>query len=455
MKASTFVALLLTTSIVVVGSLSFFNQKNTLTFGEPDTVEIIDGKKVGNEKFEAFMAERGIHVKYKIIPANEMKAGLERLITDPEIDVVLNAFSAGPIPDDISKKFSSLGATGKFGLIFLVKTGDKRIKRISDLVGKKILIWSTPEGNLKPAFTSADAVASIYSGDFVLEQVFSLAGVNVKNSRIINAWPNEILSVKDWDVIITGGIPTVTNNAKGAYAGIFNKLITKNIELAEIGDLEAVSRKLPFLTKSMYPSSGIDFKTGIPDKAIPILTYVRSTIVRAEIDPGIALSLAAWTSRLKSVSGMLVDKGEFPNFPDTDKIQHNDIAKSYYKDGLPFLSRYFSPIFATALSKLLYILIPLLTIAWPLSRLIPTAYGFYVKHRINHWYHEFTILENKTTLTNDAAKASALDRLKVIDAEINNLRFPFLHSHFVQEVFIAREHVELTRLKIINAPLKI
>ena len=79
---------------------------------------------------------------------------------------------------------------------------------------------------------------------------------------------------------------------------------------------------------------------------------------------------------------------------------------------------------------------------------LPSIYGFYVKHKITHWYRDLEILEKIYPTLHEDERQHYLDLIREIEEGIQNLRLPIMHSHYVQELFHARAHIELTKQKL-------
>ena len=445
------IALLLLAAMLIFSVLYFFfYPSTTITRGVLSTALDNKGTPAGHlaSSIEEMKA-RGVTLKYK---AQSDKASakpiLEFLITDSEVDWAIVPNTGAQLPEEITKEFVSLGVVQYAPFGFFVKSGNERLKRIGDLKGKKIVIWSSPEGNDKPAFSKGGAKASVYSNDYIIEQLFLAAGVTAENSTIINAWPEPMLSVPDWDVIITR-LPGKETGAK--YRGFSEKLSNSEIVFAELTDLEAVAHKIPAFKLIKFPASGFDLRNGIPKTDVTMLAFTLSAVVKSHLEHGLVLTIAEYLKDTYGKASEVANKGEFPNFSSNESFPPSKVAKDYYDHGMPLTRNYLSPGMYAFVVKLLLILVPLLTVAWPLTHFVPSIYHFYVKHKITHHYDELKSIEDHIAVADITAKEAFVARVDAIDQDLKNLRFPFLHSHFVQEVYLAREHVDLTKRRILES----
>ncbi len=395
------------------------------------------------------MKAHGVTLKFK---AQGDKAAakpiLEALISDPEVDWAVVPNTGANLPEEVAKEFVSLGVVQYAPLGFFIKSGDERIKRVGDLKGKKIVIWSSPEGNDKPVFTKGGAKASIYSSDYIFEQLFSATGVTAENSTIINAWPEPLLSVPDWDVIVTRLPRKDVRNKNQEFS---EKLSRGEIQLAELSDLEALVRRVPAFTLIKLPASGFDLGKGIPRTDISMPAFTLSAVARSHLEHGLVLAIAEHLKDTYGNASEVANKGQFPNFLSNETFKPSKVAKDYYDHGMPLTRSYLSPGMYAFVVKLLLIIIPVLTLAWPLTHFVPSIYHFYVKHKITHHYEELKYIEDHFSSSDLPAKKAFIARINAIDMELQDLRFPFLHSHFVQELYLAREHVDLTRRRLLES----
>ena len=79
---------------------------------------------------------------------------------------------------------------------------------------------------------------------------------------------------------------------------------------------------------------------------------------------------------------------------------------------------------------------------------LPSSYAFYVKRKVTRWYKELEEIEKNLTVVDSAQIKATLDRLDKMQNTLVNMRLPLMHNHYVQELFIVREHIELIRNKL-------
>jgi phosphotransacetylase len=67
---------------------------------------------------------------------------------------------------------------------------------------------------------------------------------------------------------------------------------------------------------------------------------------------------------------------------------------------------------------------------------------------VTRWYKELEEIEKNIAIADQSQIKQTLDRLDRMQQTLVNMRLPLMHNHYVQELFIVREHIELIRKKL-------
>lgn len=410
-------------------------------------------KKTYKEYYELkdYLAQKGVELKFttqKEIGRHEKeeKSNLDFLIEGKTTaDFVLAENTGAKISEDIKAKFSTLGAVQYKPILLYKRKNDGRIQYAKDLIGKKIILWSSPEGNAKAIESYLGQQASPYSNDYVIQEVFRSFGITSSNTKIINAWPNKISLDTDWDVWIALSLP---RKESAVSSEMFDALEAGNIEFLELNNVLGLSRNLRYLKPLVIPASTFSIERNFPPKDIHTLAINTDIIVKNELDSGLVMTLAEAVQSVFSAPNKLWEKNELPNFSQYSQFDPSEIAKDYYRNGAPFLKKYLPLNLSTLVTKLIIIFLPVITILWPLFHFIPQIYGFFVKRRISRWYKELEMVEKNYFNANKTDKKEFLHSIAEIEQGIRDLKIPFLHDEYIQELFDARMHIELIKQKI-------
>ncbi len=431
--------------VAISGVVHLLYPTTTIVVGVSATSVDSNGKLTGRYKaIETHLAAYGVKLEYRFQKdAAEALELLEWATLNPEIDFVLHPETGASPPADVTARFRSIGTIDR-GLSYFYARDGVDVKNLRDLKGKKIIIWTSPEGKLEKPFAKKGFVPSIYSTDWILHQLFRAVAVTPENSTIINAWPKPITYDMEWDVMITStAIPSVNSRSNQMRSEILNG----KLKLANIRDIQALEKRTPYETY-VLPESTLSVQANIPPGDMRFLSTYESAAVKKDLDPSLVLILSEALQKIVSSKLSRRAKNEFPNFATQGMFEPHPVAVRFYREGKPFLATYVSPGFATFLMKLALVLIPLLTILWPITNLIPKIYAFYVKHKITRWYVDLELIDKSFELADAETRKQYLQTIEDIRQGIAEMRLPIMHTHYVQELFAARAHVELIKRKI-------
>ena len=441
--------LLVVLSFVMISGIFLVYPKTSLVVGVQRSALSSDGELRGPyKKIKEHLAKYGVTLNYEVQPDEfSEKPNLEFLVNHPKIDWVIHPNTGAPLPQEIADRFRSVGIIDRSPIFFYRKSDQKTINKIKDLKGATIVFRSSPEGNDRLAFTLGGAKPSAYSTDYLFSQIFERFGITPENVFLTNTWPDPIVYEMDWDVAMTTSWP-LSDVLGSRLTSLAVPLATNRVELLNLEDIEAITRNSRSLELFRINESQLFPAQNIPPHDVWIPAYTQSVAVRQDLDPSLVMLLAEALQQVFSEETSSRVKGEFPTFSKNESFAPHPAADSFYKTGRPFLSNYVSPSAAAFITKLLLVLVPFLTIAWPLAHFFPSIYSAYVRHKINHWYLDLELIERSYRDADSQLKQRYRDTLDEISDGIASLRLPIMHGLYVQDLFIAREHVELIRKKI-------
>ncbi len=396
-------------------------------------------------KIKTLLAAQGIKLKVKTQPdKNNEKSTLEFLIDDHTIDWVIARNSGAELDEEIYEKFSSLGVISKSPFLFFVKAGNKSIKKIKDLRGRKIAFRAAPEGNERPVFTSDGAIISPYSANNIIKNFFQLAGITSENTKLINIWPDQITENGDWDVFIVFGFPSAKNSSKGIYPAI----LKGGIEFLQFEDMEAIAKNLPYLAVQKLPASGMLASEGIPNADVRYLSTTVSVFAKSNLDHTLVMILSEALKKIFSEPSIVREKDEFPNFKSTETFKANPVAEEFYKSGRPILGKYFPLIIAGFVMNLLVIMVPALTVIFPVVHYFPSLYRIYIRRKVAPLYKQLEFIDKNSDVESDTLRDKLKIQLHDVETRLRGISLPFMYGTYVQEIFNAMGHAELVKSKL-------
>lgn len=228
-------------------------------------------------------------------------------------------------------------------------------------------------------------------------------------------------------------------------------LRTPGIHLIPQVRAEAYPIHFPLLSVVRLPAGGIDLAEDIPPRDVKLLADMAQLVARKSLHPAVIGPLLEVARKVHGGRGVLERAGEFPS-PRTGDIPMSEDAVRYYRSGLPFLYRHLPFWAASIATRAALLLIPLIGMLFPLTKIVPPVYRWRMRSRIYRWYGDLMALE--TDLRNDpdpVRRSEYLDRLSWIDGQIDNTRPPL---SFAQERYALRMHIDTVRARIRDIPEK-
>ena len=223
---------------------------------------------------------------------------------------------------------------------------------------------------------------------------------------------------------------------------VWVSFFTSGFKLMSFAHADAHVRRWPFLSKLVLPRGAIDLVRDIPASDVTLIAPVASLVARKEIHPALIDILLQTATTVHGKPGLFQRAGEFPNARQADFPLSSE-AERFYQSGRRFLQRYLPFWAATLVDRLLVLLIPLFALAIPLSRILPSLYGWQVRSRIYRWYGQLKFLEE--AWRRDPATRPREEWLKELDqleTRVNRIRTPLSYAN---QLYILREHIGLVR----------
>jgi len=271
-------------------------------------------------------------------------------------------------------------------------------------------------------------------------ELLSASGISDKNARLVPLGADaaaKALSAGQVDVAFFVGAPGVS---------IIQRLLRDpGVRVMSLSQAEALTRRFPYLHHLVLPEGAIDMVKNVPVRDLDLVAPTATLVARDSLHPALMYLLLQAASEVHGPARLLSRKNEFPSDRDSG-LPLAEQAQRYYKSGPPFLIRVLPFWLATFLDRMLILIIPLIAVLMPFSRVVPGLYGWRFRSRVFRWYGELNTLEAQ--VRSDAgpeARARSLEKLDWIEGEVKRIRLPLA---FVQHRYILLEHVDLVRRRL-------
>ena len=318
--------------------------------------------------------------------------------------------------------------------------------RATDLVGIASLafepLWifarGTPPEQLGQLAGMRIQVGAEGSGTRLLAQSLLAAnGLDAQSSTWLDDGPDDVL-----DSLLSDRADALLL-ISGAQAPIVRQLFEaadEGIEVVSLRRALGTTRHFPYLDKLVLPAGSIDLAARIPRSDVQVVATNAGLIARSDLHPAVMpLLIEAARSRLDQGSP-LARPGEFPRTRGLD-VPLATAAERFFTHGKSWLYRVLPFQAAAAVDRLKILLLPLLTLLFPLMRLAPPIYRWRIRSRIYRWYRLVQEIEGAATPEHGDVQA-ARAQLAALDREIAQVHVPLSYA---EELYHLRLHIGFVR----------
>ena len=222
-------------------------------------------------------------------------------------------------------------------------------------------------------------------------------------------------------------------------------LSTPGVRLFDFTQAEAYSRLFPALRAMTMPRGIVDLAADKPAQDIHLVASTASLVVRRDLHPALVQLLLQAAQQVHGNAGWFNQRGEFPN-PGASEFPLADEATRFYRDGMPLLQRYLPFWVANFIDRMWIVLLPLLAVMIPLSRVLPPLVTMRLRSRVYRWYANLRAVEQALERPSPslADLRAEIDR---IDSQVERVGVPL---SFANELYALRTHVQLVRQRIVE-----
>ncbi len=151
-------------------------------------------------------------------------------------------------------------------------------------------------------------------------------------------------------------------------------------------------------------------------------------------------------TKIHREGGLFEEPGQFPSLRYTDFPASRN-ARRYIENGPPFLQRFLPFWAADLIDRLKIMLLPLITLLYPLFKAVPPAYKWRMQARIIRCYKQLQAIEERIDEEGTTAADACLEQLGRIEGEVRRLHVP---ATYIDRVYTLRHHIGVVRARIIG-----
>ncbi len=390
----------------------------------PRTITISTGSETGayyafGKRYAAILAQSGVTLK---ILTSEGSAENYARLNDPKSGVDVALMQGGLKGTDAAEHLVSLGRMFPQP-IWVFYRSPETWDTLNALKGKRI------------------SPGPIGSGTQLLAtKLLAKSGVDTTTAGIVN------LSVKDSGEGLKKGELDAIFLALAPETPLIQELLRNpDVQLMSMAHAEAYTRVLPFLSRVTLPRGMVDLEHNIPPRDVEMVSNEAALVARATLHPALVGLLAEAAQETHSPGGLFQRIGTYPK-PADPEFAMSEHAERYYKTGHPFLRRYLPFWIANFIERTAIILLPVLTILYPVFKTVPIVYQWRIRRRFLRYFAKLKKMERQLDGQPDHDEIGALkSEIGRIDAAIGHLPVPV---NYIDKYYELRAAIELVRTRI-------
>ncbi|MGP1679111.1 MAG: TAXI family TRAP transporter solute-binding subunit [Burkholderiales bacterium] len=224
-------------------------------------------------------------------------------------------------------------------------------------------------------------------------------------------------------------------------------LQTPGVKLFEFAQAAAYERRLPFLDAVVLPRGVADLARDLPAHDVPLVAATTTLAAREGTHPALLQLFVQAAHDIHGGTSWLAQAGQFPS-PQNTELPLAKEAERYYRNGPPLLQRYLPFWLANLTDRMWVVLVSIIAVLIPLSRVVPPLYAFRVRSRVFRWYRQLREIEDALH-AQSTSRSGLLDELDKLEAKAQNVSVPLSYA---DELYDLRSHIQLVRERL-SSPL--
>jgi TRAP-type uncharacterized transport system substrate-binding protein len=223
-------------------------------------------------------------------------------------------------------------------------------------------------------------------------------------------------------------------------------LQTPGIGLLDFAQADAYARQFAFVDALKLPRGVVDLARDLPPQDVRLVAATSTMVAREGTHPALIQLFVQAARRIHGGTSWFSAVGQFPNAAVTEFPLARE-AERFYRSGPPLLQRYLPYWLANLIDRMWVVLVSIIAVLIPLSRVVPPLYEFRIRSRIFRWYAQLRDIEVSAGAA-DAQPVRLLQRLDALDAKVEHIHVPLSYA---DELYALRSHIEMVRTRLRTA----
>lgn len=373
------------------------------------------------QRYAAHFAEKGIELE--VLETAGTPDNIARLLADePEADLAI--VQAGVAAPEQARRLEALVRVG-LEPIWLFHRADLELDRLTDLRGRRIAVGLEDSGTR-----------------FAAKQWLTLAGIDPQadGTEFITAGNTESKQLLD-----AGEIDAAIIVLSPKAPLIETMVRNPRLALHDVRDARAFARHLTHMTPVTFLAGVIDFPSQLPPRDTRLLANSALIVGGPGLHDGIVQLAIDAAKEVHAEADLLGDPGRFPDRPVGD-IPTGAFAEHYLRHGPNWLQRQLPFWAATLVARAWIVVLPMLTLAIPLFRMLPPVYNWRIRARVYRWYKRIRRLDDRAETMEDVEQLKLVqEELAAIEQEVRQVRVPL---SYMDQYYDLRLHLRMVRTRI-------
>ncbi len=389
----------------------------------PKTITIATGAEGGvyrvfGEEYREFFAKRGIDLR--LMPTKGAQENAE-LILDPDSPVDIAFIQSGLLDPKNARQLETLGSIAyePIWLFYRSHMANDSIQKLIDLSHRKLSIGEKGSG------TYAEVM-----------HLLSLTGLDQDAHLIDLPTAEGVRAIQQGEIDALFLIQNIESQ------NIQTLISDPNLRLANFIRANAYVKRMTYLEALFIPMGALDLKRNFPDQDTRLIATTTELVIKKSLHPAIQMLFLQAAREINGKETFFSKRNEFPSFR-TSGLTESAQAILYYDKGLPFLMNYLPFSLAEIIHRMIFLILPLFAIAFPIVQYVPQLWDKYMRNRINRVYSNLKSLESDITNSNNPDQyIDYTARLDKISQEALVLRHSQDHH---LEYYTLRGHIDYVR----------
>ncbi|MBE0492039.1 MAG: TAXI family TRAP transporter solute-binding subunit [Sulfurospirillum sp.] len=412
------IAFIITASIAAILAFSY----QFIDPAPPRTITIATGSTSGSyfsfaNTYKKLLQKQRFELV--IVPTAGSVEALQKL-QNKEVDV---AFIQGGTAQQSDKENLESLASIYFEPLWIFYNANLNFKYINELKGKKIAIGALGSGTRPLALDILHENHINENNSHLLE----LSGKNAKES-LLNG------EIDAFFTVISPHSPMIQE-----------LLINPNIKLLNIKRANAYSKRFQYLTPLHLSEGVVNLEKNIPTQNITLLSTTATLVIQKDLHPDLIRLLLKSAKEIHAKTSIFQESENFPS----DKylqIPINQDAQHYLQKGDSFLEKIFPFWIASTIDRFIIMIIPLLTLLFPIIKGALPLYRWRIRSKIYKWYKILHEIDLKLDCLN-------ANELKSIQTDLEKMAHDIQHDSkiplsYMGEYYDLRVHADLILARI-------